>query len=231
MEWSPAEIEELSPILRQLWMDLKPLEGKSVLVLCSAAGDVALWLGERMERGQVIGLELSEELLEAAKSSAEERGLHSTVEFRRAEKERIPLPDETLDALVSEFIVFPTPVPTEIGQPEMARVVKPGGKILLTDVIVTRPIPQELRAELQAVGLDYLCEGTQDDFRRWMKEAGLTDVEVIDFTDLLRRVWEKRRERDESTERRRGYSLLLGESGFRLGEAIFYIYVRGKKGL
>jgi SAM-dependent methyltransferase len=231
MKWSRAEIEKLSPILEQMQVDLRPLEGKSVLVLCSSTGDVALWLGERMKHGQVIGLELGEELLEAARRAAKEKGLESIVEFRKAEKEHIPLPDETFDALVSEFIIFPTPVPTEIGQPEMARVLKPGGKMVLTDVVVTKPVPQELRAELQAIGLDYLCEGTQDDFQDWMEEAGLTDVEVIDFTPVVRKIWEQRRDRDTLPERRRGYSLLLKDPEFRLGEAIFYIYVRGKKGL
>lgn len=165
MKWSRVEIEKLSPILEKVQVDLAPLEGKSILVLCSAAGDVALWLGEGMKYGQVVGLELSEELLGTARRSAKEKGLESIVEFRKAEKERIPLPDEMFDALVSEFIIFPTPVPTEIEQPEMARVLKPGGKMVLTDVIVTKLVPQELQAELQVIGIDYLCEGTQDDFR------------------------------------------------------------------
>lgn len=229
MKWNQVEIEKLSPILKQVQLDLEPLEEKSILVLCSAGGDVAFLLGERMKRGQVIGLELGEELLEAAQRSAKEKGLESIVEFRKAKKERIPFPNEVFDALVSEFIIFPTPLPTEIGQQEMARVLKPGGKMVLTDVIVTKPAPQELRTELQAIGLNYLCDATQDDFRDWMKKAGLTDVEVVDFTAVVRKVWEQRQDCDASPEQRRGYSLLLEDPEFRLGEAIFYIYVRGKK--
>jgi SAM-dependent methyltransferase len=229
MKWSLTEIEKLLPILEQMQVDLRPLEGKSVLVLCSAAGDVALWLGKKMKHGQVMGLELNEELLEAARLSTKKKGLESVVKFRKAEKKRIPLPDETFDMLVSEFIIFPAPVPTEIGLLEMARVLRPGGKMVLTDVILTKPIPQELRAELLAIGLDYLCNATQDDFRRWMEAAGLKDVKVLDFTTVVRKVWEQRRDRDTTPERRRGYSLLLEDPEFRLGEAIFYIYVRGEK--
>ncbi len=111
----------------------------------------------------------------------------------------------------------------------MARVLKSGGVMVLTDVIVTKPIPQDVRAEFQAIGLDYLCEGTQDDFRRWMGEAGLTDVEVLDLTPIVRQVWEQRRKSTSIAKGHKGFAYLLDDPNFGLGEAIFYIYVRGKK--
>lgn len=229
MIWSQAEIQKLSPILKQVQMGLEPLNGKRILVLCSAAGDIAFHLAEKMERGQVIGLELSEELLKAAQRSVKNRKLENIAEFRKAEKHHIPLPNEMFDALVSEFIIYPTTYPTEIGQQEMARVLKPGGKMVLTDVIITKPLPKELRSELRAIGLDYLCDGTKDDFQDLMEKAGLINVEVIDFTPAVKKVWEERRDQDTSPERRRGYSLLLEDPEFCVGESIFYICVRGKK--
>ena len=122
--------------------------------------------------------------------------LAKVVNFQKAEISRIPLPDESFDALVSEFIVFPTPAPTQIGQPEMARVLKPGGRMVITDVIVTQPVSPEIRQELNAIGLDYLCEGTTDDFRTWMLAAGLTGIEVLDLTPVVKAVWEQRRRQD-----------------------------------
>jgi len=229
MEWTREEIQELSPVLEAICEDLGSLEGKRVLVLCSAAGDVALWLGKRMEGGKIIGLELDEGLLALSNKRVKERGLEEIIEFRKADRYKIPFPDGEFDALVSEFILYPTSQPTEIGQPEMARVLKPGGVMILTDVIVTKPIPDEAREGLRAIGLDYLCEATPEDFRRWMEGAGLVDVEVLDFTPLVERVWQVRRENDPAPEHREGYALLLDEPGFRLGETIFYIYVRGVK--
>ena len=229
MKWTQAEIERLSPVLEQIRMDLEPINGKNILVLCSAGGDVAFWLARQMKRGKVTGLELDLRLLESARRLAKEQGLRNLVEFRQAEKTCIPFPNDTFDALVSEFIVFPTLAPTEIGQPEMARVLKSGGLMVLTDVIVAKPIPHDVRADLKAIGLDYLCEGTQDDFRRWMEEAGLIDIEVVDLTSTVRRVWEQRRRTLPPLEERRGYGYLLDDPNFGLGEAIFYIYVRGKK--
>ncbi len=227
MKWAENEIEMLSPIFEQVRKDLGPLGDKNVLVLCSAGGDIAFWLAKTFKQGNITGLELDQQLLERARQRAKEQGLSSVVNFRQAERTCIPFPDHTFDALVSEFIVFPTPAPTEIGQPEMARVIKSGGVMILTDVIVTKPIPQDVRTELQAIGLDYLCEGTQDDFYRWMEEAGLTDVEVLDLTPIVRQVWEQRRKSISTT--LRGFACLLDEPNFKLGEAIFYIYVRGKK--
>ena len=101
-----------------------------------------------MEQGKVTGLELDQEALEIARRSAHEMGLEGMVEFLPAEKEHLPMLDASFDALVSEFIVYPTSTPTEIGQAEMARVLVPGGKMILTDVIVTRPLPQPVRQEL-----------------------------------------------------------------------------------
>ncbi len=219
----------LSPVLERFESDLKPLEGKNILVLCSAGGDVAFWLASRMKQGKVTGIELDPHLLDRSRKRAKEQGLESIVEFYQAERTHILFPDSTFDALVSEFIVFPTPSPTEIGQPEMARVLKSGGIMALTDVIVVKPLPQDVRTELQNIGLDYLCEGTQDDFLRWMEEAGLVETEVVDLTPGVRRVWEKRRQSISRAEGPKGFTYLLDDSNFRLGDAIFYIYVRGKK--
>jgi arsenite methyltransferase len=214
--------------LERLAQDAGPLKGKKVLVLCSAAGDVAFYLAEQVgPNGTVIGLELNEVLLQHARLESHKRNV--SIEFRKAEMYSIPFPDESFDALISEFIVYPTPEPTLIGQPEMARVLKPGGWLLLTDVIVTKPLSEEARAALRAIGLDYLCEATPEDFREWMGEAGLVDVEIHDWTPLLRQVWEQRRVSDREPGHRAGYTLLLEDQGLRLGEAIFYLYVRGRK--
>jgi ubiquinone/menaquinone biosynthesis C-methylase UbiE len=231
MLWSPAEVEELSPILDQLRAGLEPVDGQDVLVLCSAGGEVPFRLATGMTHGHILGLELDRGLLESARLAAREKQLGHLVEFREAEKKRLPLPDRAFDALASEFIVFPTPTPTEIGQPEMARVLRPGGRMFITDVIITRPLTAAMRAELARIGLDYLCEGTPDDFRRWMGDAGLTGIEVGDLTPLVEPVWQGRFSRDPEADRRPGYALLLEGSPARLGDGLHYIYARGMKPL
>jgi SAM-dependent methyltransferase len=229
MKWNRYEIDRLSPILEQVAADLTPVDGKRILVLCSAGGEVAIRLAEMMETGRVTGLELDPEALKLSRRAVHEMGLEGIVEFLPAEPDRIPLEDSSFDALVSEFIVYPTSSPTQIGQGEMSRVLVPGGKMILTDVIMTRPLPPETREEFSFIGLDYLCEGTQDDFRSWMTEAGLINIAVLDMTQVLRPVWEERSEADKAISHKRGYAYLLDDPGSRLGNAIFYIYGRGEK--
>jgi SAM-dependent methyltransferase len=231
MKWSRNEINHLLSILEQISADLAPVDGKNILVLCSATGEVAFWLAEMMEQGHVTGLELDQESIDIARRATHEMGLEGVVEFLPAEKQHIPMPDSYFDVLVSEFTVYPTTTPTEIGQTEMARVLKPGGKMVLTDVIVTRPLPQPARQELATIGLDYLCEGTQDDFRHWMTDAGFINVEVRDQTSIVRKVWEDRYASDFAASHQSGYSYLLDEPRFGLGKTIFYIYARGEKPL
>lgn len=229
MMWNESEIRDLFPILERIEKDIEPLDGRTILVLCSAAGDVALWLGGKMRSGQVIGLELSDELLKTSRDRLQGTELKDIVRFQKADPYRIPFPDEMFDALVSEFIIYPTSLITEIGQPEMARVLKPGGKMILTDVIVTKPLDEETRKTLTAIGFDYLCEATPDDFRGWMANAGLTNSTIRDFTPLLEGIWARRRENDAAPDRQGGYLTLLEDPELRLGEGIFYIYIRGEK--
>ncbi len=229
MSWSESEIKELSPILDQLGNDLEPVEGGNNLILCSAAGQIPFWLAERMKQGHILGVERDRGLLKKAQRMAQEQHLLHLIEFRETEKTHLPLPDNSFDRLISEFVIFPTTTPTEIGQSEMARVLKPGGKILITDVIITRPIPAEIRRELNQIGLDYLCEGTTDDFRRWMQAAGLVDIAIRDLTPIVKRVWEHRRKQDPAPGHRTAYSLLLEDSPARLGAGLYYIYIKATK--
>ncbi len=229
MRWNRSEIDRLSPILEQLASDLSPVDGKRILVLCSAAGDVAFRLAEMMEFGKVTGLELDQKSLELARRAAHEMGLEGLVEFFPAEMDHIPMPDASFDALVSDFIVYPTSTPTKIGQPEMARVLAPGGRMILTDVIVTVPLTPQAHQALASIGLDYGCEATRDDFQSWMTAAGLNNVEVLDLTPTVRNVWEQRRAVDKANTHQLGYSYLLDDSDIGLGKALFYIYIRGDK--
>ncbi len=211
---------------------------RSILVLCSAGGEVPVWLAQHLPQVHIHSLELSPDALAAARRLAAEQGLEQRVQFSPADKTHIPFPDNTFDGLVSEFILFPTPMPTEISQPEMARVLKPGSSMLITDVIVATPISRASGAEqllaaarpaLQAIGLDYMCEATPADFCSWMEAAGLVDVAVEDLTRFVRPVWEQRRRDDLDPAHQEGYSLLLEDPDTQLGEAIFYIYVQGRK--
>lgn len=229
MKWSEAEVNLLDPILAELISGLNLEAVEDLLVLCSGDGKLAFRLAEASSCLHVTGVELEPVLVNEARTAAVERGLSSRVEFFPTEKTRLPFPDHSFDALVSEFIIYPAPSPTEMGQREMARVLFPGGKMIITDVIVLQPIPAGLREELHQIGLDYLCNACMEDFHSWMEQAGLEKVEVKDLTALIRPLWEVRAQTDPVEAHRRSYSLLLEESPVQLGKGLFYIGVRGVK--
>ncbi len=229
MKWTDPEIQILEPILQKLYEALKPLDGGNFLMLCSAGGEMVFRLAEKMRSGHLTGVEVSPELVKKASRIAEEHHFRPELEFKETGRKKLAFDDDTFDGLVSEFIIFPTPAPTEMGQPEMARVLKSGGRMVITDVIVTHPVAEDQRGELLKIGLDYLCEGTAKDFHSWMEDAGLVDVKVEDLTAFVRPLWENRRRIDPEPSHRKGYELLLDESPLQLGQGMFYICVKGRK--
>lgn len=140
--------------------------------------------------------------------------------------DRIPFPDESFDGVVSEFIVYPTSAVTDVGQPEMARVLRQDGVIALTDVIVPTEPPEEVRATLREAGVEYLCVATQDDFRGWMEEAGMTAVRVDDLTPLVAPRWERRLLDAPDAG---AAALLFGSGPWSLGRGLQYNLVTGVK--
>jgi len=230
-QWSEKEIKNLNTlILKKIYNDLKPLGKKKILVLCSSKGDVAFWLAKRTKnfKGKIIGLELSNKCLKRSIKRVKDMKLEEIIEFHKAKKYKIPYPDKDFDALISEFIIFPTPIVTEIGQNEMARTLKKEGKMILTDVITIKKLPGNVQNAFKLLGLDYLCKATRTDFKEWMKSAGLKNIKVIDLTPMVRQIWKERCREALTSVHRRGCHYLL-DSEFALGKTIFYIYVSGEK--
>jgi SAM-dependent methyltransferase len=226
--WNKEEKKQLSQIFKKIKQDLEPIDGKKILILCSAKGDIAFYLAHSNKNIYITGLELNEAFLNESIKIKDKENLNNSIEFHKAEKTRIPYDNEKFDAVISEFIVDSTTMPTEIGQPEMARVIKKGGKMLITDVIISIP-DKNIEEELRKIGLAYICEATQENFKNWMKEAGLSNIKISDFSPLFRKIWEKRRDKDNSSKHKKAYSILLNDKNFRLGKSVFYIYIQGEK--
>lgn len=218
----------MAPILVQIEQDLYPLNNKQILVLCSGSGELVFRLDKKMsKKGKIVGLERSRKALQQAKTLAAQHQSRTQIFFQLITKNKLPFANHTFDALVSEFIIYPTPLPTEIGQSEMARVVKPGGSIILTDVIRTQPMSEREVQALKHIDLHYLCDATFSDFQNWMTSAGLTNITILDFTPLLQTIWRQRAAKNTDKTHQPGYNLLLHDKKLKLGEGIFYIYAKG----
>ncbi len=226
--WSQKEIRQLALILEQIEQDLYPLNKKQILVLCCGFGELIFRLDKKMsKKGKIVGLERSRKALQQAKTLAAEHQSRAQIIFQSITENKLPFANHTFDALVSEFIIYPTPLPTEIGQSEMARVVKPGGSILITDVLRTQPMSKKEIQALKRIDIHYLCDATFSDFQNWMTAAGLTNITILDFTPLLRSIWRQRAAKKTDTTQQAGYNLLFQDKKLKLGKGIFYIYAKG----
>jgi SAM-dependent methyltransferase len=126
----------------------------------------------------VIGLDYSPENLDAARSRARERGVDRLVTFRQGDAEELPFDDRTFDALISEcsFCTFPDKATASA---EMARVLRPGGQLGLTDVVVQRTLPDDVQSLLAWVAC-VAGAGTTEDYVTTLRQAGFVDLAVED---------------------------------------------------
>jgi arsenite methyltransferase len=155
--------------------ELRP--GETVLDLGSGAGADVLISARRVgPTGRAIGLDMTDEMLALARRHATEAGVANT-EFVKGYIEAIPLPDESVDVVISNCVINLAADKRAVIR-EAARVLKPGGRFAVSDVIADPEIDPAARADLAA------CTGciagalNEDEFRAALAAAGLVDAEV-----------------------------------------------------
>ena len=122
--------------------ELKP--GETVLDLGSGAGFDAFLAAKRVgESGKVIGVDMTPEMVEKAKTNAEKLNM-SNVEFRQGEIERLPVEDYSVDVVISNCVINLSPDKSAVFG-EIYRSLKPGGRIIISDILSYGEIPEEIR--------------------------------------------------------------------------------------
>lgn len=122
--------------------DLKP--GETVLDLGSGAGfDAFLTAGRVGESGRVIGVDMTPEMVQKARKNAENLNIHN-VEFRLGEIEKLPIADASVDVVISNCVINLSPDKSAVFR-EIYRSLKPGGRIIISDVLRSGTIPKEIR--------------------------------------------------------------------------------------
>ncbi|MEQ1857991.1 MAG: arsenite methyltransferase [Longimicrobiales bacterium] len=125
-------------------------EGQTVLDLGSGAGiDCFLASQQVGPTGKVIGVDMTPEMVARARSSAEQGG-YTNVEFRLGEIERLPVADASVDVIISNCVLNLSPA-KERALSEAYRVLKPGGRVVVSDMVSERPVPAVLEGNLDAV--------------------------------------------------------------------------------
>ncbi len=162
--------------------DLKA--GEVVLDLGAGAGvDVFLAANKVGPTGRVIGVDMTEEMVNRATRIAKDHGYHN-VEFRLGEIENLPVEDESVDAIISNCVINLSPDKSKVFQ-EACRVLKPGGRLTVSDIVSEGVIPDELKSDPDAWAGCIAGALEQQEYLRKIKKAAFEDVQVLSSNEFL----------------------------------------------
>lgn len=153
--------------------------GEVVVDLGSGGGlDVFLAAKKVGPTGKAIGIDMTPEMIERARRNAREAKLDN-VEFHEATIDRLPLPDGSADCVISNCVINLAPDKRAVFR-EMFRVLKPGGRVAVSDIALKQELPEELARDVMAyVGCIAGAIRIQE-FERGLREAGFDAVHVVD---------------------------------------------------
>jgi len=153
---------------------LKP--GEVVLDLGSGGGIDVLLSAKRVgPSGKVYGLDMTDEMLELAREN-QRKAEAQNIEFLKGEMEQIPLPDESVDVILSNCVINLSADKDQVFA-EAFRVLKPGGRLAISDIVVRGPVPREVRLSLELWGGCVAGALDESDYRAKLARAGFTDIE------------------------------------------------------
>jgi len=151
--------------------------GETVLDLGAGGGfDCFLAAHEVGATGHVIGIDMTPDMLSKARANAE-RGKYETVEFRLGEIEYLPVADASIDVIISNCVINLSPDKPQVFR-EAYRVLKPGGRLAISDVVATVELPEEMRKDPALIAG---CMGNASlvgDLEAMMAAAGFTGIHI-----------------------------------------------------
>jgi SAM-dependent methyltransferase len=151
--------------------------GEVVVDLGSGAGfDAFLAARQVGEEGRVIGVDMTAEMLDKARGNKARLGL-SNVEFRLGEIEHLPIADATADVVISNCVINLSPDKPAVLQ-EAFRVLKAGGRVAVSDVVMLKPLPPELTAIKELFTGCVAGAATVQQLTEWLAAAGFTDIRI-----------------------------------------------------
>jgi arsenite methyltransferase len=155
--------------------ELKP--GEVVLDLGSGGGiDCFLAARQVTPQGRVIGLDMTPEMVKLARQNAKKVGA-TNVEFRYGEMEDMPLPDESVDVIISNCVINLSPDKDKVFS-EAYRVLRPGGRLAVSDIVTYGLLPEVVRNNLEAWAGCVAGALDETAYLDKMRQAGFTEVEV-----------------------------------------------------
>lgn len=151
--------------------------GETVLDLGAGAGfDCFLAARQVGPGGRVIGVDMTPAMLARARANARREGFEN-VEMRLGEIEALPVADNSVDVIMSNCVINLSPDKPRVFQ-ECVRVLKPGGRLAISDIVATAPLPDALRDDPDLLSGCVAGAATVEEIERWLATAGFDDVRV-----------------------------------------------------
>ena len=158
-------------------------EGETVLDLGSGAGfDCFLAADKVGESGRVIGVDMTPEMIEKARENAR-KGNYANVEFRLGEIENLPAADNSVDIVISNCVINLAPDKNRVFM-EAFRVLKPGGRLMISDMVLLKELPDFIKNSIEAYIGCLSGAIKRDEYIDAIKAAGFQEVSIIDETSF-----------------------------------------------
>jgi SAM-dependent methyltransferase len=157
-------------------------EGDIVLDLGSGAGFDAFLAAQRVGKtGKVIGVDMTPEMLEKARVNSA-KGDYKNVEFRLGEIEKLPVEDNSIDVIISNCVINLSPEKQRTFA-EAFRVLKPGGRLMVSDLVLVKELPPGIKESVEAYVGCLAGAIRKEDYLNFISRAGFRDVKVVSETD------------------------------------------------
>ncbi len=154
-------------------------EGETVLDLGSGAGfDCFLAANKVGKTGKVIGVDMTPEMLDKARENAR-KGNYENVEFRLGEIENLPAADNSIDIIISNCVINLSPNKKSVFD-EAFRVLKPGGRLMVSDIVLLKELPEFIRNSIAAYVGCISGALMKAEYLDTITGAGFQDVQVLD---------------------------------------------------
>ena len=156
-------------------------EGEVVLDLGSGAGfDCFLAANKVGKNGRVIGVDMTPEMIEKARQNAK-KGSYENVEFRLGEIENLPAADNSVDVVISNCVINLAPNKSKVFN-EAFRVLRPGGRFMISDMVLTKELPSAIKESVEAYVGCVAGAIKKEEYLETIRAAGFREIQTIDET-------------------------------------------------
>lgn len=154
-------------------------EGETVLDLGSGGGIDCFLAAQKVgEKGKVIGVDMTPEMVDKARGNAEKGG-YKNVEFRLGEIEHLPVADNSVDIVISNCVINLAPDKKKVFA-DTFRVLKPGGRLMVSDIVLQKDLPEFVKDSITAYVGCVAGADLKDVYVETIRKAGFQDVKIVD---------------------------------------------------